>query len=88
MAETFYIYSIRTQTSHSTHSQKPTDQWPSIHIIQSNPPPPQKIYFVISELVGGWTNPIEKYQQNWIIPPPLDEKNIFETTTYLDFPGS
>ena len=36
-------------------------------------------------LVGGWTNPSEKYESNWIISPNRikrgENKNIFETTT-------
>ena len=28
-------------------------------------------------LVGGWTNPFEKYQSNWIISPGRGEKKIF-----------
>ena len=32
-------------------------------------------------LVGGWTNPSEKYQSNWIISPSRGEdKTYFETT--------
>ena len=34
-------------------------------------------------LVGGWTNPFEKYLSNWIISPGIrgENKQIFETTT-------
>ena len=37
----------------------------------------------LHKLVGGWTNPFEKYESNWIISP-----NKVENNTYLKLPHS
>ena len=54
-------------------------------------PPPLRIYktwsncnssthssLQLESIVGGWTNPSEKYSSNWIISPSRGEKKIFE----------